>query len=98
MKKADKILVVVKDPGEPAVQKLIDNTLDAFQREVGGYIETVNVTRDVVAVVNEEGRLLRLPENFSGLVGTVVLCAVDEDEFAGLDQHTADFLVDILGV
>ena len=92
-----KLLVVVKEPGKRAVQKVIPNTLEAFQEEVGGYIETVRVTSDVLAIVNEEGRLMGLPENFSGLVGNVVLCSDDGEEFAGLDQHTADMLVEVLG-
>lgn len=93
----NEILVVVKDPGKPAVQKRIPNTLDAFQREVDGYIETVRIGTGVIAVVNEEGRLRGLPESgIKGLVGTVVFCADDDDEFAGLKQADADLLVEIL--
>lgn len=93
----NEILVVVKDPGKPAVQKRIPNTLDAFQREVDGYIETVRIASGLIAVVNEEGRLRGLPSSgIKGLVGTVVICAEHKDEFAGLKQQDADFLVELL--
>lgn len=91
------ILVVVKEPGQRAVQKRIPNTLAAFQHEVGGYIEAVPMFRSILAIVNEEGRLLNLPANFSGLCGTVVFCTEDGEDFAGLSHFDADALVQLLG-
>ena len=45
--------------------KLIDieNSLEALQAAVGGYIETITVTSDACIICNEEGRLLNLPFN-----------------------------------
>ncbi len=63
----------------------IDNTLEALQNLVGGYIETLTVFEDAVLIFNEEGRLRGMPYNctFCGvnLVGPVVLAGVDGDEF-----------------
>lgn len=74
-----------KRPGEPWEFAEVENTLEALQTEVGGYIETVTLTVDACLVVNEEGRLRGLPfnVNFAGLklVGTVLLVGVNGDEF-----------------
>ena len=37
------MLAIIKQPGEPAKRIEIDNTLEALQRAVGGYIETVSI-------------------------------------------------------
>ena len=83
------ILVVIKDPGqEPRVDPLFDNTLEAFQKAVGGYIETVTVFRDLVLIVNEEGRILGLPYNchFCGMpiYGPVVAAFTRGVNFASI--------------
>ena len=41
----------------------IPNTLEALQAEVGGYIETVRLTTELLLIINEEGRLMDMPEN-----------------------------------
>ena len=57
-----KIIKIV--PGHEPVMADIDNTLKALQKAVGGYVETVTLPRTgLVVIVNEEGRLLDLPEN-----------------------------------
>ena len=51
-------------PGHEPVMADINNTLADLQQAVGGYIETVTLPRTgLVVIVNEEGRLLDLPEN-----------------------------------
>ena len=77
--------VIIKEPGKQARWGWLDNTLPALQEAVGGYIETVTVTTDVVLIVNEEGLLYDLPENRVlgyPFRGTVVACGVKGDEFA----------------
>ena len=81
-----KINVIVKRPFEPVGRlKKIDNTHEALQRIVGGYIETVTVTPDVVIICNEEGRLMGLPDNCSicgvNFVGTIIAAGVKRDRF-----------------
>lgn len=52
------ILVAIKKPGElPGLEPLFENSLEAFQKAVGGYIEVVTVASDLVLICNEEGRL-----------------------------------------
>ena len=84
----EKIKVLRKKVREPWELVEIDNTLEALQAEVGGYIETVTVTCDACIVVNEEGMLNDLPFNSRlfglQLFGTVLLVGVDGDEFCDL--------------
>ena len=53
----------------------IPNTLEALQAEVGGYIETVRLTTELLLIINEEGRLMDMPENqhLKGIVGPAVI-------------------------
>lgn len=94
----EKILVVIKEPGQPArIEPQFENTLEAFQKAVGGYIETVTLTPELVIICNEEGRLLDLPNNVSvrgvDFVGTIVACGVKDDDFASLRSASVPFVL-----
>lgn len=88
--KESKIKVYVAEPGTDDLQEcLIDNTLEAMQNIVGGYLETVTLDKDVVLICNEEGRLMNLQPSvcIHGItyVGTVILAGYDSDgEFRSL--------------
>ena len=80
----------------------ISPTLKNLQKLVGGYIETPSLPvaygmQPVVAIINEEGRLIGLPRNHClhllDVVGDAVLLAVDGDELVGLDDETANRLL-----
>ena len=79
---------LAKRPGEPWKFINIANTLEALQEFVGGYIETVTLTSDVVLICNEEGRLLDLP--YGGTIlrkkfyGPLLLVGVYGDEFTNV--------------
>ena len=81
---------IIKRPGQPAFRREIDNTLEALQELVGGYIETVNLPGGIVMIVNEEGKILRLPINFhlncDLICGTAVSVSVNGEEFCSLNQ------------
>ena len=88
--KERQILVIIKHPGEePYVEPLFDNTLEAFQQAVGGYIETVTFSPDAAIICNEEGRLMGLTHNCTvfgvGFCGTILVAGVKGDEFASLN-------------
>lgn len=95
--KEKQILVVIKEPGrEPRVEPFFDNTLEAFQKAVGGHIEVVSPYYDDMAVIcNEEGRLLGLPYNTTvcGLdfCGTLVVAGVKGEEFSSLPSVRTAF-------
>ena len=87
--KEKQILVCIKRPGEePMVEPLFENTLEAFQKAVGGYIETVSAAEDLVFICNEEGRLMGLPYNTTicglSFVGPVIAAGVKGGEFASV--------------
>lgn len=86
-----------KRPGEAWEEVEIENTLEALQAEVGGYIETVTLLSDLVIIVNEEGRIngMRFNMNLCGmqLFGTILAVGVDGDEFCDVpDQRIKDIL------
>ena len=85
------IRVMTKLPGSLWRVRQMDNTLEALQAFVGGYIETVRLFKDVVVICNEEGRLLGLPENCNLLgfdfVGPVILAGTNGDEFADVPEN-----------
>lgn len=79
---------IIKQPGQPAAEIEIPNTLDALQKAVGGYIEIVHVQGlPGVLIVNEEGKIRDLEPNlvlpwpsFDVLVGPVLYLGEDLDE------------------
>lgn len=75
------IEVYIMLPGDYPYKTRIDNTLEALQEIVGGYIETVSFPANLVVICNEEGRL-------KGLEPTCTVCGVDfcgPVIFAGVD-------------
>ena len=92
----DKIKVIVMLPGELPEVRTIPNTLEALQEIVGGYIETVTVATDLVAIVNEEGRLMDLSYNVDlcgvPIVGPLVFAGVDGDEFCDVPDGVAKLI------
>ncbi len=75
----------------------IENTLEALQKQVGGYIETVTlVQEEAVMIVNEEGMLLGYGINpvaslIAGtkIVGPVLIVGVDGEEFCNIPKGLA---------
>lgn len=86
-KREDEILVGVLEPGGAIEFFNVDNTLEAFQDLVGGYIETVRIMADYITICNEDGRRLGLAENIGGLVGPLVFCKTRGEEFWSLSQR-----------
>ena len=63
MSKKDELRIVLKKVGEEPEIMNIENTLEAKQKLVGGWIEVVTVTDDILLVCNEEGKLDNLDPN-----------------------------------
>lgn len=86
---------------QPQVEE-IENDLRAFQRYVGGYIQTIKISDDVVMIVNEEGNLMRLAPNFlcdtihDVIVGNVIFVGTDGESFTTLTQEQAIKVVDYI--
>lgn len=77
--------VIAKNPGEPFQEMEVDNTLEALQAFVQGYIETVTLFTDMCIICNEEGAINGLPYNVTilglPLYGPILLVGTDKDEF-----------------
>lgn len=101
-KHEDKILVIIKRPGEePHVENGFPNTLEALQQAVGGYIETVRIASGEVLILNEEGWILDLPINRAfgrDFAGTMVLAGVRGDEFCSLQASRVPYLLRSMGL
>ena len=100
--KEKQILVIIKEAGKtPVVEPLFDNELKAFQKAVGGCIETVTFATDLVIVCNEEGRLRGLPHNTTVLgvdfCGTIVVAGVKDEEFASVRAVAVPMVLRMLG-
>lgn len=86
--------VIYKKPGKPPETIHIDNTLDALRGAVGGHIEVINMGCAAV-IVNEESKLLGLPENFfltppngvkDMICGPAVFCSLDDEDFGDVPR------------
>ncbi len=89
------ITVVAYYPGKQAVVTRIQNTLEAKQAFVGGYIQAVYPFDDPVAlVVNEEGKLKGMEpcralmdeegNIYDIIVGPFLICGLDDEGFVSL--------------
>ena len=85
--------VLIVEPDKRPYPKEIGNDLKSMQEVVGGYIETLTLERNVVLVLNEEGKLIPLKKNrliSNGinsdiLMGTFFVAGTDDEgEFTSL--------------
>lgn len=80
------------DPGKPAELIDIENELKPLQDAVGGHIETVHLTSELIIIADEEGLLKGKTPNRWGLVGTFLVVGDGGEEFRGLTDTEVDFL------
>ena len=90
------IKVFIKHPERLGYTAVIKNELKEMQELVGGYIETVMFTDNLIIVCNEERRLIPLPKNMMGLHGTFFIVGTEGDEFRSLTDEelmACEFLI-----
>lgn len=97
----EKINVIIKEPGQRPRAAVMENTLEAMQESVGGYIEMLDIVPgEIVAVVNEEGRVLELPENApvrgDMIRGNIVIAGVDGEDLddVGITPDTLEWAME----
>lgn len=86
----NKIKAIIKRPDEAYGHVTwISNTLENFQRNVGGHIEPIALTKNLVVICNEDGKINNLDDNFyigsrvqDMIKGEVIVCGVDGEEFS----------------
>ena len=94
--------IIYKEPGKEPRTMIVPNTLKMLQDLVGGYIETLKIADNVVMIFNEEGKLLDLAPNFffgaigDVILGPVVFCEEDGEEFSSLSDNVIELLSGIL--
>ena len=84
----------LKLEGKSITETDIENTLEALQKAVDGYIETVTLVQGrSVMIVNEEGLLRGMSPNpiaslaaGTQIVGPAVVVGVDGDEFTDVPE------------
>ena len=86
-KKEKELRIVLKKVGEIPEIMNIENTLEAKQKLVGGLIEVVSVTDNILLICNEEGKLENL---FPNLIFDYDYIAGD-CFFVGDDYENGDF-------
>ena len=102
---SEKLRVVIKEVGKNAKIELIENTLEAFQEVVDGYIEILPLNSNLVIVLNEEGKLLDLETNITisnglakdNLVGNILFVNTNNNlgTFESITDENLDFLEDM---
>lgn len=91
--------VLVFEPGKPAELRDIPDTLEALQEIVGGYIEVLHPSKAglqgidrTLMVFNEEGRLMGLPKNRFGIVGSLVFVGNQAPDFRSLTSAEIELI------
>lgn len=92
------MLIMHKIAGKPPIKREIDesNKLAELQGLVGGYVEQVYLDKGVVALVNEEGRLMHLTPNIVScmgvLCGNIAFCSIGNNDWGGLTSEQIRFV------
>ena len=70
----------------------LENTLEAMQKTVGGYIEMIDLDYGDVIVVNEEGKLIGLEGNRrlgnDILTGSFFIAGTSDEDLASLSKES----------
>ena len=85
---------IIKKVNESPQIVNIENTLEAMQKAVGGYIEVVRMDNNLLMICDEEGKLKGKPYNFDLgrdiIVGDVLFVQNDGEDFTDLDETNAE--------
>ncbi len=82
-----KIEVMVFEPGKPGEMREIDDSLEAMQAVVGGYIEHVGLILGLAIICNEDGRRLGLTPNRWGFLGTFFVVRQKGADYVSLTEE-----------
>ncbi|MCI9354337.1 MAG: DUF3846 domain-containing protein [Firmicutes bacterium] len=81
--KENEIRVLKVEPHEHPKECILENTLEALQEAVDGYIDIIGLEDDICILLNDEGKLIGLEGNRSLgddiLVGNFYICGSDAE-------------------
>lgn len=81
---------IIKKVGEAPQVVNLENTLEAVQKAVGGYIEVLRIDRNLLMICDEEGKLKGKSYNFDFghdiIVGDVLFVQSDGEDFTDLNE------------
>ena len=95
--------ILIVEPDIRPREADIEQTLEAMQGVVGGYIQAIYPWEDRVALVCDEEALLkharfnRLVAPKTPIFGTFFVCGLSEDDFTDLPQDMIDKYTELLG-
>ncbi len=103
---ADKMRVVICEPGMLARAAEIGTSLEDLQESVGGMIQAVYPFEDQAAIIcNEEGKIIGLPLNramrdtdgeiIDIIAGTFFICGLGEEDFCSLSDEQIEKYTDL---
>lgn len=89
---------IIKEVGKEPKVIDIENTLEALQKAVGGYIEALSVGGNVIMLCDEEGKLKGSKYNFDlgndKIVGDVLFTKSDGgEEFTDLNENDVETIL-----
>lgn len=91
-----KIKVIRKEPEKGPQLIEIDNTLETFQKEVGGYIALGETPTTLCILCDEEGTLKQKPFNMTAcgmrFVGTILFLESKGEEFQSLSDEYIELI------
>jgi hypothetical protein len=86
--------LVVKNPGQAPETNEYEvkhekDVLPLVQSLVGGYVEQINLSRDVDILCDEDGISKGLPQNCGGVLGKFIFIGLGIEDWAGLTVEQA---------
>lgn len=88
---------IIKEAGQNPIVTDIENTLEALQQTVGGYIQVINLNEKTVLICDEEGKLKDKPYNFGigfdYIVGTAIFVNTTAEDFTDIDEATEQMIM-----
>ena len=85
----------------------VDITLEAMQAYVGGYIECIPLTQEIIMIVNENGKIMGMPINrywiskgkpIDAIVGNILCVRNSGEEFASILESDIPVILEKLQV
>lgn len=99
---SEQMNIIIVEPGKRPQKATIEHTLENLQKIVGGTLQAIYPWDDrlVGLVCNDDGIALGLPFNryvqegsYGPIWGTFFLCGLGEEDFTGLTDEDAEFLM-----